>query len=519
MAFTHSQMLLRHLGISSELARQYDRLASRVLYLDESLRAQPAVLGRNTLGPAPACGHTASLATCRSCSSKCRRCDDLRLVRQVLQAQEYWRAAGAPRRCRDPQRAPDRLPRRDARGCRDSSPVARGAPGTTGPEASSCCARTACRPRSRRCSTPRDEPCSAGSRGELVDNSIGRRRRTAPHVVRVTRRATKPTVRSPIRAPLLMANGLGGFSEDGREYVVRLASTATSRPPAPWSNILATPRLRHRSITSAGASFTWSVNSRENRLTPCDNDPVVRTARPRRLFVRDDDTGEIWGPTPGPLPRRQGDAWQVRHGRRPHSFERVTARLRPDPRGLRLPGCACEGIGADVQEHVDRPRRLSLFGYNGWVLGPPRRRHAALRGDRPRCDYRRARREQPVRHRIRVARGLRLVQRAGAVDDSAIARSSSGATARCRPRRPSAWRRSRTGSAPVSTRARRCTSACASSRASRVSWSSCSAKARRSTTCTRSSAGAAIVCPGGGGAAARGGAVGGRARCRAGAHA
>ena len=65
-------------------------------------------------------------------------------------------------------------------------------------------------------------------------------------------------------------------------------------------------------VTSSGASFTWSGNSREHRLTPFDNDPVVDGSA-EVIYVRDDDTGEVWGATPGAVARRPGDAWLVRH--------------------------------------------------------------------------------------------------------------------------------------------------------------------------------------------------------------
>ena len=90
MAYTHSQMLLRHLGITSELARQYDRLASRVLYLDDSLRAEPQTLVRNDRAQESLWGHGVS-GDLPILLVKVVEDDDLALVRQVLQAQEYWR--------------------------------------------------------------------------------------------------------------------------------------------------------------------------------------------------------------------------------------------------------------------------------------------------------------------------------------------------------------------------------------------------------------------------------------------
>ena len=67
-AFAHAQSTLRYLGITSEDALLYERLASRVLWADRSLRAAPEILARCELGQ-EGLGGTESRATCRSCSS------------------------------------------------------------------------------------------------------------------------------------------------------------------------------------------------------------------------------------------------------------------------------------------------------------------------------------------------------------------------------------------------------------------------------------------------------------------
>jgi cyclic beta-1,2-glucan synthetase len=115
LAFVHAQSGLAHLGITSEEALLFERLASRVLYADTSLRADPDVLARNVLGQEGLWPHSISgdlpILLVRVVEE-----DDLPLVRQVLQAQEYWRPQGPQRGRRDPERAPHQLPRRDARG-------------------------------------------------------------------------------------------------------------------------------------------------------------------------------------------------------------------------------------------------------------------------------------------------------------------------------------------------------------------------------------------------------------------
>ena len=86
---------------------------------------------------------------------------------------------------------------------------------------------------------------------------------------------------------LLFANGFGGFTPDGREYVLTLHGS--ERPPAPWSNVLANPGFGSL-ITEAGAGYTWAGNAQMNRLTPWSNDPVADTPG-EVLYLRDEETG------------------------------------------------------------------------------------------------------------------------------------------------------------------------------------------------------------------------------------
>ena len=96
IAFTHAQSGLRHLGISTEEARMFERLASRVLYADESLRTDAATLASNELGRSGLWRHGISgdLPILLVRVSGEREDQEGALVRHVLQAQEYWRLKG-----------------------------------------------------------------------------------------------------------------------------------------------------------------------------------------------------------------------------------------------------------------------------------------------------------------------------------------------------------------------------------------------------------------------------------------
>ncbi len=94
----------------------------------------------------------------------------------------------------------------------------------------------------------------------------------------------------------MFRNGLGGFTPDGREYVITLKPGDTT--PAPWSNIIANPNFGTL-VTESGGAYTWSENCHEFRLTPWHNDPVSDPGG-EAFYIRDEETGRFWSPTPLP---------------------------------------------------------------------------------------------------------------------------------------------------------------------------------------------------------------------------
>ena len=133
--------------------------------------------------------------------------------------------------------------------------------------------------------------------------------------------------------PLTLANGIGGFADEGRTYAIVL--DGDQETPAPWVNVHRNPRFG-TILSASGSATTWSENSRENRLTPFANDPVVDRGG-EAIYVRDDDTGRAWSPTPGPMValRQRAAAVLIRHSGRRDALLAID-RGRPSPaRGLR----------------------------------------------------------------------------------------------------------------------------------------------------------------------------------------
>ena len=108
-------------------------------------------------------------------------------------------------------------------------------------------------------------------------------------------------------------NSLGGFTPDGREYVIYLGPG--THTPAPWVNVIANPTFGTL-VSETGSGFTWYGNSQRNRLTQWSNDPVMDPPS-EALYIRDEETGVFWTPTPSPIreeTRLSGEARGGLHG-------------------------------------------------------------------------------------------------------------------------------------------------------------------------------------------------------------
>ncbi len=372
LATTQTQMRLRHLGISTDEAQLYEQLASHVLWADTSLRAASDFLAENTLGQSGLWAHGISgdlpILIVRVVED-----NDLPLVRQVLRAQEYWRLKGLSADLvilnEHPTSYLDEM-HKQLQELLESGPWAAWKHRAGGvyllrgdamPKPERVLLMAAAR------------AVLSGERGELADQL------NLPYTVPrwpgalVPRPASGPDSRDSgpeVEAPpLTHDNGLGGFTSGGREYAIVLRGEEDT--PSPWVNVIANERFG-TVVGATGAAWTWAENSRENRLTAFGNDPVSEFAG-EALYLRDEDSGETWGATPGPLPRSRDDGrWVIRHGagvtRFAHGAHGVTCELAvfvhtEEPVRFTL---------LSLTNHTRRVRRLSVVTYHEWALCPPR---------------------------------------------------------------------------------------------------------------------------------------------------
>jgi cyclic beta-1,2-glucan synthetase len=366
LAWAHTQLQLRHLRLSDEEAHLFQRLAAHVIYAGPALRAPAAVLAANRLGVEGLWRHGISgdnpIVLVRVSQDA-----ELPLVRQVLLAHGWWRLQGLVTDLV--------LLNEHASGYREEFQEQ-----LQGLVRASDSRSLVDRPggvflRQADQLTPEDlvllqaaaRVVLVGSHGTLAAQLEQPEARPA-WADRLATAIRRPTSPGPLPLPegLSFANGFGGFSPEGREYVIVVPSAA-GLPPAPWTNVVANPRCGFL-VTERGGGYTWAVNSQQNRLTPWSNDPVSDPPA-EVVYLRDEASGDMWTPIPAPLPAA---GTLVRHGAGYTTFEQEAPGLRQELTVFVPPDDPVKVLHLRLHNTADTPRRLSVVFYAEWVLGTVR---------------------------------------------------------------------------------------------------------------------------------------------------
>jgi len=373
LAWTQAQVQLHHLRITQDEAHLFQRLANRLIYADPTLRAAPSVVATNR-GTASGLWPYGISGDLPIALVSIERDEERDVVRQLLRAQEYWRMKGI---------AAD-LVILNATGTsyvqalheslegmvRASQAAGEEQQGRHGgvhllradlvPARDQLLLRAAAR------------IMILAHRGALSEQAVRLERpRPAPipphpHPPRET-----ADVVAPPELDLEFSNGLGGFARGGREYVTVLGKGQWT--PAPWINVVANPEFGFQ-VSESGAGSTWSVNSRENKLTPWTNDPVS-DAPGEMFFVRDEESGRTWGPTLLPI-REETEPYVIRHGQGYSRFEHEAHGIALDLLQLVPVRDPVKISRLTLMNCSDQSRRLSITAYVEWVLGVTRGRSA-----------------------------------------------------------------------------------------------------------------------------------------------
>lgn len=364
LAWTHSQVTLHHLNISEAEAQLYGRFASALIYADVARRAGPAVLRKNRRGQTGLWSYGISgddpIVMLRISDS-----EKIEIVRQVIRAHSYWRMKGLAVELV--------ILNEDVSVYRQSLQDEITNLISSGIEAQMLDQRGGIFVR-RLEQVPHEDLTLLESvarivlsdeKGSLMQQ-LERRGAMELMVPALVASSAASPAELPLSLPkrdLMFSNGLGGFTRDGHEYVITLQAGQVT--PAPWVNVLANPHFG-TVISESGSAYTWVENAHEFRLTPWNNDPVEDITG-EAFYIRDEQTGQFWSPTPSPA--RGATPYVVRHGFGYSVFEHTENGIRSELWIYVALDASVKFAILKVKNISGRPRRLSATGYWEWVLG------------------------------------------------------------------------------------------------------------------------------------------------------
>ncbi len=366
LAWTHSHVLLQQLGASEADAQMYGRLAGSILYTSALRRARASVLGRNRHGQSRLWGYGIS-GDLPIVLVRIQDHERLSLVRDALTAHSYWRQKGLAVDLvvwneddsvyrQDLQQAIVDLAAASPEAALIDRPggifVRRG-------EQMSEEDRTLLQTVARVVLLD-----DAGTLAEQVERR-GPAELAMPRFEPIRRIDPEVPAETP-RRELAYFNGLGGFSQDGREYITILAPGQTT--PAPWVNVIANPQFG-TVVSEGGSGYTWAENSHEYRITPWNNDPVSDTCG-EAIYLRDEESGRIWSPSP--LPARGTNHYVSRHGFGYSIFDYTEDGITTELCVYVATDAAVKFCKLKVTNRSGRQRSLSATAYWELVLGESR---------------------------------------------------------------------------------------------------------------------------------------------------
>jgi len=368
LSWTQCQVLLNQLRATEDDVRLYNRLAGSIIYANPRYRAAASMLARSHKGQRELWQYGISgdlpivLARVTDPSS-------LEFVRKIIQAHAYWRSRGL---------VTDLFIWTDAySGYRQSlldeiiGVINSSQEGKSLGQSGGIFVKS-----SDQLSEDNRLLLQSAARIVLWDRSgslaeqVNRRLHSPADIppLHKTRRRELPWPKEQELAPrdLVLFNGHGGFTSDGREYVITLPPGVTT--PMPWSNILANERFGSV-VTEAGGGYTWFQNANQYRLTPWHNDAIQDTAG-EAFYIRDEETGQFWSPVPGPATGLT--PYVCRHGLGYSAFEHRQFGIFSELTVYVAREAPVKFAYFVIHNDSPRTRRVSVTGFCEWVLGESR---------------------------------------------------------------------------------------------------------------------------------------------------
>jgi cyclic beta-1,2-glucan synthetase len=366
LAWTHSQVILRQINASEADAQLYGSLAGSILYMNAALRADASVLINNQRGQSGLWGYSIS-GDLPIVLLKIEDQSNIQLVKELVQAHAYWRLKGL---------AVDLVIWNEEHSNYRQvfqndilaliPPELRDKPGgifVRGSDQISNEDRVLFQTVAR---------INISDHGGTLADHIKRKplpKTTVPYII-PTQTYLPSSIQVRMPDNLLFFNGSGGFSADGKEYVI--STKEDHKTPAPWVNVIANPNFG-TVISESGSAYTWIENAHELRLTPWNNDPVSDPTG-EAFYLRDEESGHFWSTTP--LPTGSTSSYLTRHGFGYSIFEHMEDGIHSEMTIYVDPEASIKFTVLKIRNQSGRSRKLSATGYTEWVLGDDRTKSA-----------------------------------------------------------------------------------------------------------------------------------------------
>lgn len=374
LSWTQNQVMLRQLNASDADAQLYGRLAGSVIYVNSQLRADASILIRNHRGQSGLWSSAIS-GDLPIVLVQIKNQTNIELVRQLVQAHSYWRSKGL---------VVDLIIwNEEHNGYRQSlqEHILRLISSVTGMHTMDRPGGIFVRILDQISNEDRilfqsvARVILSDSRGTLTEQ-INRREPTDIRMPRLVPSLSpsfvsvhNPSLSNQVKGKtlstpdLILSNGIGGFTLDGQEYVI--STSAEHVTPAPWANVMANKKFG-TVISESGQAYTWGENAHEFRLTPWANDPVSDIGG-EVFYLRDEETGRYWSPTP--LPCRGEGEYVTRHGFGYSVFKHNEDGIISELTVYVALDAPIKYSVLRIKNESTKKRKLSATGYVEWVLG------------------------------------------------------------------------------------------------------------------------------------------------------
>ncbi|WP_139556744.1 GH36-type glycosyl hydrolase domain-containing protein [Methylotetracoccus oryzae] len=369
LAWTHAHVQLHHLRTKPDEAHLFQDLANRLIYADPSLRPSSRAMQLNTLNVTGLWRHGISgdlpIVLLRVSGP-----EDRTIVDQLMRAHEYWRMKGLAvdllvlneRELSYAQELQTLL-----EGMIRESQALSGHPAHAAHGSVFVLRVDQLADEERLLLQTAARAVLVSSRGTLAEQLLRHPRPAAAFVPPKPVAVADTDTAALVAPPLEFFNGLGGFADDGREYVIVLDKGQWT--PAPWINVIANADFGF-TVSELGSGCTWCGNSRENQLTPWSNDPVSDPPG-EAFYLRDDETHALWSPTALPI-RVDNASYVIRHGQGYTRFEHASHGIHSELLQFVSPDDPVKISSLTLTNTSSRSRRLTVVAYAEWVLGASR---------------------------------------------------------------------------------------------------------------------------------------------------